>query len=197
MAIPKKHSDDRAPCPEGEEQILGQGSWLKLVQTGQWEFVQRFKTKEAAVIIALTNDGKLVLVEQYRPAMGKNVIELPAGLIGDELGHQGEAPSEAAQRELLEETGYSAERLEELTHGCISPGICDEELTFFMAHNLKYEHKGGGVDGEDILVHLVELTKIHSWLEEQRSRAKVIDSKIFIGLYFIHTRDTPTRSGQS
>jgi ADP-ribose pyrophosphatase len=85
---------------------------------GKWEYVSRSRGIKAAVILAV-EDGHVLLVEQYRVPLGRNCIELPAGLIGDET--EGEDPLEAAGRELEEETGYRAAKLESLGEYYSSP----------------------------------------------------------------------------
>ena len=85
----------------GEETTIGAGKYLRLVRRGTWEYAERVGASGAVCIIAVTDDRKLVLIEQVRPAMGGPVIELPAGLVGDgeDAGEQG---SVAAGRELTE-----------------------------------------------------------------------------------------------
>src|SRR3712207_4274816 len=68
----------------GESDVLGKGKYLRLVRRGKWEFVERLKSKGVVGIIATTDDGRLVLVEQWREAAGAWCVELPAGLVGDE-----------------------------------------------------------------------------------------------------------------
>src|SRR5215217_1288754 len=87
---------------------IAEGKRVRLVRRGDWEFVTRKKSSGIVAIVAVTDDYKLVLVEQYRPPVAKSVIELPAGLAGDEAGHEQEDLLTAARRELLEETGYEA-----------------------------------------------------------------------------------------
>ena len=94
----------------GVEEIVWQGKFVTAKRKGKWEFVSRSRGIKAAVILAV-EDGHVLLVEQYRVPLGRNCIELPAGLIGDET--EGEDPLEAAGRELEEETGYRAARLED------------------------------------------------------------------------------------
>jgi 8-oxo-dGTP pyrophosphatase MutT (NUDIX family) len=83
-----------------------EGRHLSMFNRGGWEYAKRNTARPAVGIVAVTDDGKVVLVEQHRPPVGRNVIELPAGLSGDIAGSEEETLLEAAQRELLEETGY-------------------------------------------------------------------------------------------
>ena len=88
-----------------------------------------------------------MLVEQYRVPLGRNCIELPAGLIGDET--EGEDPLEAAGRELEEETGYRAAKLESLGEYYSSPGMVSESFTLVRASGLTRVGDGGATGGCD------------------------------------------------
>jgi 8-oxo-dGTP pyrophosphatase MutT (NUDIX family) len=89
-----------------DRRILAEGKFLRLVVENGWEWVERRNTQGAVVIAAITEHNEIVLIEQYRIPLAARVIELPAGLAGDEPGSRHEALIEAARRELLEETGY-------------------------------------------------------------------------------------------
>jgi ADP-ribose pyrophosphatase len=133
----------------------------------------------------VTSEQKLLLVEQYRIPVHALTIELPAGLIGDEPQCAGESSLAAARRELLEETGYSAERLEMLTTGPSCSGITSERVTFFRAFDLHRTGNGGGVANEDITVHEIPLVGVEKWLEAKASAGVLIDPKIYAGLFFL------------
>src|SRR5579872_255456 len=105
---------------------LHTGKFLALVREGHWEYVERTNATGAALIVAVTDEQKLLLVEQYRIPVHCRTIELPAGIIGDEPGGAHESDADAAKRELLEETGYAAGRIEELTTGPSSSGLTSE-----------------------------------------------------------------------
>ena len=96
---------------------IAEGKRVRLVRRGDWEYVTRKKSSGIVAIVAVTDDRKLVLVEQFRPPVAKSVIELPAGLAGDAAGHEQEDLTDAARRELLEETGYEADSMEFLAEG--------------------------------------------------------------------------------
>ena len=175
-------SDERE-YPQAQE-IAG-GKWLRLMKRGRWEFAQRTVGGTAAIIVAVTDEQELILIEQPRPAIAGRAIELPAGLIGDIAGSEDEAPELAAARELEEETGFAAERLELLTEGTSTAGLSDERLILYRAHGVRRVGEGGGDEHEDITVHLVPLSEVREWLREKADAGLTIDLKIWAGLYFL------------
>ena len=182
MAKAKQQTVKTPSIPDKE--ILAEGKYLRLVKQGHWEFAERNNATGAVVIVALTSKGKLLLTEQYRVPVQSNVIELPAGLVGDIPGEEDEAWAVAAQRELLEETGYFAKKIKPLAAGPISAGFGTEMISFFLAQKIDKIEQGGGVDGEDILVHEVALDKVPAWLKKKERQGLLIDPKVFAGLYF-------------
>jgi ADP-ribose pyrophosphatase len=105
---------------------------------------QVVKHPGAVVIIPQLEDSRLVLVEQYRFAVGATLLEFPAGTL-----EPGEAPLECARRELIEETGYRADHWRALGILYPSPGYCDEQQHLFMATGLVPEH--AAADEDEIL----------------------------------------------
>ncbi len=165
-------------------EVVASGRFIRLLRRGRWEYVERIKARGAAVIVAVTPEGKLLLLDQYRVPLGRRVIELPAGLVGDEEDDQ-EHFAAAAQRELLEETGYEAQEIFELTHGPPTAGLATEVVTLFMARGLRRVHAGGGTEHEDIHVHEIPLAEVPSWLAQKAAEGLLIDPKIYAGLYFL------------
>lgn len=163
-------------------ETLYEGKFITLVRDGRWEYCERVNRTAAAMIFACTPEGRVVLVEEYRPPIAKQSICFPAGLIGDESAENAES---AARRELLEETGYEAEQLRYLFEGPSSPGITSESIAFYIATGLRRVAPGGGVQGERITVHEVPLDTIEEWLAAQLAAGKAIDPRIYTGLYFI------------
>lgn len=170
---------------ESRKQKLHQGRFLELFELGGWEYVERVGASGVVVILAVTEAGELVLVEQYRIPVGAKVIELPAGLAGDLPDAHDEDFTEAARRELLEETGYEAESIEFLCEGPPSAGLTSEVQTLLRAKGLRKTGPGGGDESEDITVHTVPLGELKAWLAAAAERGCLIDPKIYAGLYFL------------
>ncbi len=90
----------------------------------------------------------------------------------------------AARRELLEETGYEAGRMERLFEGVSSAGLSDEKMTFFRATDLRKTDLGGGDASEEIVVHEVPADRLPAWLTERAARGVLIDLKVYSALPF-------------
>jgi len=150
---------------------------------GRWEYVKRTRGIQAAVILALTEQREIVLVEQYRPPLGCTCIELPAGLVGDET--LGEEVFVSAQRELLEETGFEAAHWESFGTFASSPGMVGEIFHLYRATGLTRTGPGGGTESEGIVVHIVPLDALPDFLQTSRSRGCAIDTRLLIGLGLI------------
>jgi ADP-ribose pyrophosphatase len=163
--------------------LLHQAKYLTLVEDKGWEFVTRHGVTGIVVLVAITPAREIVLVEQYRAPVGKQVIELPAGMVGDIPGHETESLAIAAHRELLEETGFESTEMVELVAGPIAVGVSDEVLTFFQARGLRRVGPGGGDHTENIRVHVVPLATLESFLAAKRAEGIAVDPKIFSGLY--------------
>src|SRR5207253_4023645 len=106
--------------------IIAKGQFLSLIREGHWEYAERVNATGAAIIVAVTDEQKLLLVEQYRIPCGTRTIELPAGISGDASETKDETLAETARRELLEETGYAATSIEPLMTGAASSGLSSE-----------------------------------------------------------------------
>lgn len=169
---------------DNDLQVAYDGRFLQMVKRGTWEFVKRKNSTGIVGILAITEDRKVVLIEQFRPPVGKRVIEIPAGLAGDVPGAESEEMATAAARELEEETGYRAERMEALAAGASSAGLCDEVISLFKATGLKKVAGGGGDGSEEIDVHLVPLDGIVGWLDERRRAGLLVDLKVYSALAF-------------
>lgn len=170
---------DRPPL-----EILGKGRFLELVSREGWEYVRRPHGVGVVMVVAMTEARELVMTVQWRPAVARRVLSLPAGLTGDEDGSEGEEAAEAARRELLEECGYHAAELRQLATGSISPGLSAEILHWYLARGLTRRHDGGGVGDEDIETLLLPLDAPEPWLREREAEGLLVDSKVWAALYF-------------
>ena len=159
---------------------MWEGRYIAAVRDGKWEYVRRARNIRAVVIVAETDDGELLLVEQERVPIGRRCLELPAGLIGDDDGGEGDTVELAARRELEEETGYRAATIERLGDYYSSPGMVSESFTLVRAHGLTRVGDGGGTDGEHIVVHRVKRAGIATFVERQRKAGLGIDVKLLL-----------------
>ena len=162
---------------EEPEETVWEGRFIAAKRRGKWEYVARTRGVSAAVIVAI-DDGHVILVEQFRAPLQKMCIELPAGLVGDET--EGEEAAEAAIRELEEETGYRAERAVDLGRFFASPGMSSEGFALIRAEGLSKVGEGGGVAGEDILVHRLKLADVPAFVAAKRAEGAAIDVKMLL-----------------
>jgi ADP-ribose pyrophosphatase len=160
--------------------IVFTGDHVLVIERDRWQFVERKKGKEAVAVIAETDDGKVILTEQFRRPVNARVIDWPAGLVGDDDPSADAATT--AKKELEEETGYVCESVERLVKGPTSPGITSEQVSFYRARGVRKKGEGGGVGGEDITVHAIPRAELVRWLNDQSA---LIDLKIWTGLYFL------------
>jgi ADP-ribose pyrophosphatase len=164
-------------------ETLFETQWIRFQRIKHWDFVCRPHSNSCIGILAITPNNELVLVEQFRIPIQQYVIEIPAGLVGDEDAYKEESLAECATRELLEETGFRAETMSPLITSPTSAGLTSEIIHLFHAKKLVREHQGGGVGGENITVHLVPLTQLRQWLANQENQGKKIDFKIHAALW--------------
>jgi ADP-ribose pyrophosphatase len=167
------------PIPEK----LFETRWLALYRIGRWDFVRRPQSENCVGILAITPENEIILVEQFRIPMQKRVIEIPAGIVGDEPEFLGESFAATAARELLEETGYRAGSVTPLIASPTSAGMTSEYIHLFHAKDLVREHDGGGVDGEDIIVHHVPVSGLRAWLAAREEEGLIVDFKIHAALW--------------
>ena len=123
----------------------------------------------AVAVIAITQDHKIVLVEQYRKALERTLVEIPAGKI-----EQGEDPKETAFRELEEETGYTASDLHFVQSFATSPGFADEIIHIYVAQGLKKVTDNRQLDEDEFVeIHECSLAEAEKWIQDE----KIYDAK--------------------
>lgn len=161
-----------------DRRLEWEGKYIRIVRDGTWEFVERCGGVHAVVILA-EHDGKVVLVEQVRVPLGRRkCLELPAGLVGDE--DPDATVEDTAIKELEEETGFTAERVELLGEFFSSPGMVAEGFTLVRARGLRRIGDGGGNEHEEIEVHLVPREEIPAFVERKRAEGVAIDVKMLL-----------------
>jgi len=168
--------DSNAPL-----ETMWRGKYLSALRRGRWEYVSRTGSTNAVVVIA-EHHGKIILVEQYRVPLGKRCLELPAGLVGDE--DENATVEDTAVKELEEETGFTADRIEVLGEFHSSPGLLAESFTLVRAHGIRKIGEGGGTEHEDIIVHLVARADIPEFVEIRRRDGVAVDVKLLPFLDF-------------
>lgn len=169
-------SDDDAPT-----KVMWAGKYVRALKKGRWEFVSRTNDVRAVVILA-EHQGKVILIDQPRMAVGGRCIELPAGLVGDE--DRSATIEETAIKELEEESGFTADRIERLGDFHASPGMLSESFTLVRAHGVRHVGDGGGTEHEDINVHLVERSAIPDFVTQKRTEGFAVDVKLLLFMNF-------------
>ena len=138
----------------------------------------------AVAIVPLLEDRRVVLVRQFRYAIGKVLMEIPAG-----TRHPDETPEECAQRELQEETGYTAQHLHHLTDFYVAPGYSTELIHLFLATGLQ---PAMSEPDEDELVEVVALPLSEAMAAI--ARGEVQDAKTIIGLLWVWQQQESART---
>ncbi len=129
-----------------------------------------------AVVIPLLDDGQVVFVYQYRYPLNQQIYELPAGKLDG-----GEPPEVCAMRELKEETGYEAGKLEKLTAIYSSPGFCNEKLHLFLARDLRRGEQR--LEEGEIGLTLRQIPVKEAFHMVRTN--EIVDAKTIVGLFFL------------
>lgn len=147
-------------------------------KTGKREII---KHPGAVAVIAITDEGKMIMVEQYRKAMERSLVEIPAGKL-----EPGEEPLRSAERELEEETGYGCAEMKHLISFYTSPGFADELVHVFVATGLTKKENPADCD-EDEFVEVIELTveEAQRYIEE----GKIADAKTAYAVQYLQLKN--------
>ncbi len=162
-----------------QKQIIFEGKMISLrldrvrLQNGQETTREIVQHPGAVAILATTDQDKVVLVRQYRYAIGQFTLELPAGKL-----EAGEDPQQAALRELAEETGYNAREVHHALTFYSTPGFSDEMMHLYEAHHLVdgAQHTD---DDEFVDCLVASRAEVSSWI----TQGKIVDAKTLVGLY--------------
>ncbi|MBI4690310.1 MAG: NUDIX hydrolase [Nitrospirae bacterium] len=169
-------------CEIIEKKVLWEGKFLRFLQVGyrdssgsirNWETFERVNCNGVVAIVPVTDKGEVLIIRQYRPAVDGYVIEFPAG-----LNDKGESLEDAARRELIEETGYSAKELIFLAEGPISSGASGEILTAYLAKGLEFKGIDQRDETEDIEVFHIPINELADKLSSLRAGGNYIDLKV-------------------
>lgn len=167
---------------------LWKGNYLKTVlikfkdrdgTIREWEAVARVNCDGVVVIVPVTSGGDLLFIRQFRPVVGRYVVEFPAGLVD-----KGEDPRRAGRRELIEETGYDCGSIETLVEGAISTGINAEKWTVLLARDVKKATEDvirahPPDESESIEVLRVPLEGLYPALEGYSAKGDYVDLKAY------------------
>jgi ADP-ribose pyrophosphatase len=164
-----------------DKQTLWRGNFLSCVivrysdSAGverKWEYVERVNCNGIVAIVPVI-DNDVLLIRQFRPPVNSYVIEFPAG-----LNDKGDSLKGAAERELLEETGYSAKDIIFLAEGPLSSGASGEILSVFLAKGLEFKGIGQRDETEDIEVLRLPIDRLYQTLKKFRSEGDYVDLKV-------------------
>ena len=161
--------------------VMWAGKYVRVLKRDRWEYASRTNEVTAVVILA-EYEGKVILIDQPRVPLDSRCIELPAGLVGDTDPNA--TVETTAIKELEEETGFTADRVERLGEFYASPGMVAESFTLVRAHGVRKIGDGGGDDSEDINVHLVAREDIPNFVEQKRAEGFGVDVKLLIFMNF-------------
>lgn len=135
----------------------------------------------AVAVLAVTDEGKIIMVKQFRKPLERTIVEIPAGKL-----EKGEEPEYTALRELEEETGYTAKKLTKITAFYTSPGFADEIVHVFLAEELSVLEEKRELD-EDEFVEVMEVT-LEDALKLVESR-EVYDAKTAYAIQYLQLKE--------
>lgn len=171
----------------GEPEVLHEGRYLRLVQRsfpgGQWEYTERPGVSGVAAMVAVTDDGQVPLVRQFRVPLGCEVWELPAGLRdGDERG------DETARRELVEECGLAARQCEWLMRSPACQASSALVLDFYLLEGLSEVPAEGGDEQFPLHRELVPLAEVEAFVLARMAEGELVDARIIAAVRLAQAR---------
>lgn len=177
--------------------ILYDTKYLQLKSTksktgSDWVYAHRPNASDVVVILPIINNEKILFLKEERPPLqaeniAKYSIALPAGLVGDEK--EGETIEEAIKKELLEETGLRADRIDIKTRKTASsPGCVSETVTIAVAYINNYNLVSEPVNDGGVIVDriLVDKSNIYSWLREQENQGAALTGQTLAALFYLY-----------
>ena len=144
-----------------------------LLPTGKESAREIVEHPGAVAVVAITTENEIVLVRQYRKAVGESLLEIPAG-----VPNPGETGDDCARRELEEETGFHAKKIRKLGEGFASPGYSNELIQYYLAEQMTRMMQKTDED-EFIEVDLVDMELAY----DMAKRGKIKDNKTMIGIF--------------
>ena len=176
-------SETEEPIRLGRRTELFRGPVITLVEREVEDKTYRVvEHPGASCAVPVTPAGKIVLIRQFRPAIGEWIWEIPAGTL-----EPGETPDECIAREVVEEIGWEAESLESLGNIYTSPGFSSQRIHLFVAR-LSRQVGTSHEDTERINVHELDWDDVRRMMERQEIR----DAKSLVALYRYERRHRPT-----
>jgi ADP-ribose pyrophosphatase len=171
-----------------DEKVLLEQKWIlvkeklyrdKNGKEKSWSFIERRNRRRAAVIAATTRESRsLLVIKQFRVPFGSDMYEFPAGLIDD-----GETAAQAAERELLEETGYSGRVLEVGPEISSTSGLSTETVHMVYMETEELPSKQPDLEGsEEIEVFSLRQEHFRSFIKECEEHSRLIDAKLYLYL---------------
>jgi ADP-ribose pyrophosphatase len=157
-----------------------------LLPNGKTSTREIIKHPGAVAVIPITEDGRIIMVEQYRKALERTLVEIPAGKL-----EEGEEPEATARRELEEETGYGCESLTHLISFYTSPGFADELVHLYVAEGLKKKNNKLQLDEDEFVEVLsVSLEEATQLIQEQ----KIYDAKTAYAVQYLQLKKAAEQS---
>ncbi len=179
-------------------EVLFDTKFLQLKKTQSpsghsWFYAHRPNVSGVVAIVPVlhtVHGSEIIFIETMRPPVyaehvAETCIELPAGLVGDEI--KNETIEDAIRKELLEETGYMADKIEIVAKNVISSGGCVSEALTIAKADIREDiqiQKPSDDGGVIVKIYKIQLKNVHKWLKEQEGQGKAISSFLYAGLYF-------------